>query len=134
MNDYRRDVRYGSKADMTALVAMSAIPPKADKLRGSRFVRFVPIADIACPIRSPRRREQVADEPRQNRRSSPYEEMTSHPPVLTTEHCRAKEAECRHMSTIGSLAPGRRLELLKQADDWAVLAAAQETLPLISGV
>jgi hypothetical protein len=45
---------------------------------------------------------------------------------MNSEQCRAKEAECRHMSTIGSLTSGRRLELLKQADDWAVLAAAQE--------
>jgi len=40
---------------------MSAIPPKADKLRADRFVRFVPLAAICTAansilIRSPRRR------------------------------------------------------------------------------
>ena len=36
------DVRFGSKADIGAPIAMSAIPAIADKLRGGWFVRVVP--------------------------------------------------------------------------------------------
>jgi hypothetical protein len=40
----RRDVRYGSKADV-----MSALPPKADIAERDRNVRFVPKADkVRC--------------------------------------------------------------------------------------
>src|SRR5215469_1816264 len=40
------DVRFGSKADIGAVRAMSALPPKADIAERRRDVRFVPKADI----------------------------------------------------------------------------------------
>ena len=50
----------------------------------------------------------------------------SSPPIMSVEQCREKEAECRHMSTIGSLTHVRRLEFVKQADDWALVAMSQK--------
>jgi hypothetical protein len=44
------------------------------------------------------------------------------PPFLTAEQCLEKEAECRHMGTLASLTPRRRVELIKMADEWARLA------------
>jgi hypothetical protein len=43
----RRDVRFGSLADILRCGAKSTLPPKADILCVERDVRFVPIADIA---------------------------------------------------------------------------------------
>jgi len=40
------DVRFGSKADLAARFAMSALPPIADIDRNTADVRFVPEADI----------------------------------------------------------------------------------------
>jgi hypothetical protein len=37
----------GHKQTLRQVSAMSALPPKADINRGERYVRFVPIADIA---------------------------------------------------------------------------------------
>jgi hypothetical protein len=42
-----RDVRFGSKADIHR---MSALPPKADICSATRYVRFVPKADITGDI------------------------------------------------------------------------------------
>jgi hypothetical protein len=42
---------------------------------------------------------------------------------------RAKEAECRRMSTLASLTPERRLEFEKMADYWARLAEAEAEPP-----
>ena len=50
----------GHKQTCAAHKPMSALPPKADMCTATRYVRFVPIADIAVFIRSPRRRIQVA--------------------------------------------------------------------------
>jgi hypothetical protein len=49
------DVRFGSKADMCSAKGMSALPPKADMCGATRYVRFVPIADIpsACLNQQP---------------------------------------------------------------------------------
>jgi len=40
------DVRLGSEADIAARFGHIRHTPRAEKLRGSLFVRFVPIADI----------------------------------------------------------------------------------------
>ena len=41
--------RFGSKLTCRHLIAMSALPPKADMCSATRNVRFVPIADIGVP-------------------------------------------------------------------------------------
>ena len=46
----------GQKQTCAVQNGMSALPPKADMCSATRHVRFVPIADIATSIRSPRRR------------------------------------------------------------------------------
>src|SRR5215831_18283711 len=43
----RVDVRFGSAADITRLLAMSALPLKADKARACWHVRFVPRATVS---------------------------------------------------------------------------------------
>ena len=48
------------------------------------------------------------------------------PPVASTkQQLLEREAECRHMSTLRSLAPERRAELERLANVWATLAKAQ---------
>src|SRR5262249_31768753 len=42
----RRDVRFGSKADIGDAKGMSALPPKAGMCDAARNVRFGPIADL----------------------------------------------------------------------------------------
>ena len=46
----------GHKRTFAVQNGMSILPPKADMCSATRYVRFVPIADIASFIRSPRRR------------------------------------------------------------------------------
>src|SRR5262249_11952941 len=48
----RNNVRFGSKADIRGVRAMSALPPKADMDQSGCDVRFVPKADIGHLIRS----------------------------------------------------------------------------------
>jgi hypothetical protein len=48
------------------------------------------------------------------------------PPFLTAGQCLEKEAECRHMDTLASLTPTRRIELIKIAEEWARLAKIAE--------
>jgi hypothetical protein len=50
----------GQTRKSALVTAMSAFPPIATKLRTSRHVRFVPKAEVAVFIRSPRRPEQGA--------------------------------------------------------------------------
>ena len=52
--------RFGSKLTCRHLIAMSALPPKADMCSASWYVRFVPKADIAGAqknLQPPRRNE-----------------------------------------------------------------------------
>jgi hypothetical protein len=41
---------------------------------------------------------------------------------LDPNHCLAKEAECRQLSTDGQLTPERRTSFIKMAETWAGLA------------
>jgi hypothetical protein len=50
---------------------------------------------------------------------------------LDPNHCLAKEAECRHLSTDGQLTPERRTDFLHMAETWAGLA--RESHPTKSG-
>ena len=52
----------GQKRTCAAQKVMSALPPKADMCSATRYVRFVPIADIARVIRSLRRHARVQKE------------------------------------------------------------------------
>ena len=53
----------GQKRTCAAQKGMSALPPKADMCGATRDVRFVPKADIAPLIRSPRRRGRPVQAP-----------------------------------------------------------------------
>ena len=52
----------GQKRTYAMQKAMSALPPKADMCSATRYVCFVPKADIANLIESPRRRERSTQE------------------------------------------------------------------------
>ena len=52
--------RFGSKLTCRHLIAMSALPPKADMCSATRYVRFVPTADISPFILLSRRRARAA--------------------------------------------------------------------------
>src|SRR5262249_14054437 len=72
------NVRFGSKADLRRSLGPNPLHPRKRTLAGRHWhVRFVPIAGISLPTRSPRQRGPAASAGRRGRALSPALDLLS---------------------------------------------------------